>query len=60
MGALTTVLEADVVSMVELAGKDVARVVCKDDVDVDGWNDVVIVNTACVPTTALGYVEHRR
>ena len=49
---------AGVASMVELVGIDVGWMVCEDDVDVVDWNDVVIVNTGCVPTTAFGYEEH--
>jgi hypothetical protein len=53
------VLGADFLSTVELAGTDVSWMVCEDGVDVDVWNDVVIVNTGCVPTTCFEYEEHK-
>jgi hypothetical protein len=52
VGTTRMVLGADVMSTVELVGTDVG-------VDVDVWNDVVIVNTGCVPTTAFEYEEHK-
>jgi hypothetical protein len=60
VGTMVTVPGAGVASMVELVGIDIGWMVCEDDVDVVDWNDVVIVNTAFVPTTAFVYVEHKR
>jgi hypothetical protein len=54
VGTLMMVFGADVMITVELAGIDVGWMVWEDSVDVGGWNDVVIVNTACVPTAAFG------
>jgi hypothetical protein len=59
VGPTVMVLGADVMSTVELVGTDVGWMVCEDGVDVDVWNDVVIVNTGCVPTTAFEYEEHK-
>jgi hypothetical protein len=54
VGTITIVLGADVVSTVELVGGDVGWMVWEWCVDVDGWNEVVIVKIECVPTTAFG------
>jgi hypothetical protein len=56
---MVMVLGADVMSKVELMGTDVSWMVCEDGVDVDVLNDVVIVNTGCVATTAFEYEEHK-